>query len=270
MCMWPPYTPNTLSKAIKNLEQPSKSWVTSGVKRIMGFAENYQEARRKAHRAEKHTDIESSTEQRKKRPSSKMLSSDSDEDELAPRKKQCSFSNIPEVPSQPPKNIFTTSSKSSDDSDDTIPVESENSFQEDVNIDKELQRNFSRNKLKPSAVEQTMLISMENIKFQLTHNQALLKAIMEQSNMCADVNVPELPGNIILPLNCNDEVDKLELEFENDELKKKMIAYLGTIGGHDTANTVRRIMATLLTNNCAKYFNMKGRGKSQDWLKRTY
>nr|XP_054759088.1 uncharacterized protein LOC129265124 [Lytechinus pictus] len=217
--------------------------------RVLKVTSNYEKARSKARKAEETSNLDTDEEssQRKRHAPLRLLSeSDSDADmelepepvQRSPRKAKAKTRELPV-----PKLLSTPSTSQQDQPPTPKARSSDNNFQQQV-----LQK----------------LQKLEEVQAQILDRLADLA----KSSPASWVGPADMQEPLSEPLKSIQEFDMLETKLAESEFKKRMINYLSLVGGVNIAQTSRRMMKKLGSNNLWSNFNVFGR-KGKRGLKST-
>ncbi|KAK2184206.1 hypothetical protein NP493_278g03094 [Ridgeia piscesae] len=109
-----------------------------------------------------------------------------------------------------------------------------------------------------------MLTLLEELKQQGRQTQALLRQILNSQGAASkDTVQAELQDDVVFPLGSVDAMREMESLLCRQEIYRRVLAFLGTVGGESTRDTVRRTMRLVLSTHLAQQLNWIGKGNTK-------
>lgn len=255
-CFWPNFRSTSKQKmAVRQGMLPNSTEFKKFVVKIMYQTKDYEKARKKLKEAECKSDLQTEAEEeevtkkRTKRPNPKYddsESSDSDSEirPQSPKKKKKTLPTLPTLPALPPLPIPPSPAKANGQNSNSQDLISSGNF-----------------KARTSEFELKVLKGIEQMRLQMQHNTTMLQLLLKKVDLPAFQDEDEdqscLPN---MPITSLEQFNEVNEAIKNDDIRNRMIRKLGTIGGDNIKQSVRRVMASILNNDVAKKMNWLGRG----------
>lgn len=248
-CFWPPGRVN-INKAVRDGATPGADWPRYRV-RILGKAENYENARVKLHRSEETSDLQTESDsgsrlgkgKRKKRPV--ILSSSDEESDSAGKQQETS----------PPSALERRCSRKSPNLNITHafvqpPPPSTPSPVVTQPTPRRLLQDTN------SSMFIRVLTLLEDIKdTQRVHSRMLQSLLKQNDGPVAAV----LPAGAVFPLQTVADVEALEQKLSDPVFLKEVVTVVAEIGGSTIDEATRRMMAFIMDNALSREYNFVGR-----------
>ncbi|CAL8342903.1 unnamed protein product [Arctogadus glacialis] len=109
--------------------------------------------------------------------------------------------------------------------------------------------------------DHALLRAVEELKALVRQNNLLLQALTRQkTTAAAAAAVDTLSEEFKFPMNCEEDLQRVEDLLREKSQEKALAAHLSALGGCNPGDAVRRILRHILTNHFALKFNWLGRG----------
>ncbi|XP_067282158.1 uncharacterized protein [Pseudorasbora parva] len=262
-CAWPTYkSVAKIQKAVTLHESPNHTWSAFRV-RIIHSTDTYQEARLKLPQATLMSDLQTEDDDDDDdRPKRNHSSEDDEENYFASKRLEKTVriedhSEVfaaPQIPSPPRTMVEPLRTPSRHTDGIASPTTSRNNLRPCTSAVGDGDRTCCSSSCVSLLTE--VLKAQEVIKQQLAiilKNQQKQNSAQSQSDELPDITT------FNLPLSDLSDLERLENQIKDQpEQMKKLVTYLGTIGGFSTKEAVWRILGKLLTNSLAKIINWSG------------
>ncbi|XP_060755342.1 histone-lysine N-methyltransferase 2B-like [Neoarius graeffei] len=285
MTFWPPYAdPNKFKVALLTHAVPGPAWTTHTIT-VLGTADDYEKARKKAKMAETHLAVASEPEelercQRSRQPTKRYITLPEPGPSrplppVPPAAMNLTLMSPPPPPSPVRQPSLSSSSSHSGQAHhmDTqllsppqpLPIHpplrqpSSSSRNPSEQVDDQLSPPLpiyppARQPSLSSGLERYLVSTLEEIKDRLS---ALERTVTMLARSGSNKHA-KLPDNLELPLQNFQDLNGLEEKLEDSPYQKELTAYLGTIGGATVQATTRRVLATVFGHSLAMTINWNG------------